>query len=77
MKSYGATPEHKFHPVRKWRFDFAFPPQMVAFEFEGGVLRKAGTRAVSVFPRTAINTTSAGWAGKFTGLQRGTLQTAE
>ena len=37
LKSYGATPEHRFHPVRKWRFDFAFPSQMVAFEFEGGV----------------------------------------
>jgi len=37
LKSYGATPEHRFHPVRKWRFDFAFIPQMIAVEFEGGV----------------------------------------
>lgn len=30
-------PEYKFHPKRKWRFDFAFLPQMVALECEGGV----------------------------------------
>ena len=29
--------ELKFHPVRKWRFDFAFPDRMVAVECEGGV----------------------------------------
>ena len=37
MRSHGATPEFKFHPVRKWRFDFALPSLMKAFEFEGGV----------------------------------------
>ena len=37
MRSHGATPEHKFHPVRKWRFDFALPSLLIAFEFEGGV----------------------------------------
>ena len=29
--------EHKFHPTRKWRFDFAWPDQMVAAECEGGI----------------------------------------
>jgi very-short-patch-repair endonuclease len=29
--------EHKFHPERKWRFDFAAPKPMVAIEIEGGV----------------------------------------
>lgn len=29
--------EHQFHPTRRWRFDWALPDQMVAFEFEGGV----------------------------------------
>ena len=33
----GWVPEHKFHPERKWRFDFAAPPAMVALEIEGGV----------------------------------------
>ena len=30
------TTEHKFHPVRRWRFDFANIPAMVAIEVEGG-----------------------------------------
>lgn len=29
--------EHKFHPERRWRFDFAAPCAMVALEIEGGV----------------------------------------
>ena len=29
--------EHKFHDVRKWRFDYAFPDQKVAVEVDGGV----------------------------------------
>lgn len=29
--------EHRFHPVRRWRFDFAWPDSMVAVEVEGGV----------------------------------------
>ena len=29
--------EYKFHPVRKWRFDYAIPAALVAIEVEGGV----------------------------------------
>lgn len=29
--------EHRFHPVRKWRFDFAWPQHGLAAEVEGGV----------------------------------------
>jgi len=29
--------EYRFHPTRKWRFDFAFPDKKVAIECEGGV----------------------------------------
>lgn len=29
--------EHKFHPVRKWRFDYAIPEYKIAIEVEGGV----------------------------------------
>jgi hypothetical protein len=29
--------EHLFHPVRKWRFDFAWVSQLVAVEIEGGI----------------------------------------
>jgi len=28
--------EHKFHPTRKWRFDFAWPARMIAVEVDGG-----------------------------------------
>jgi very-short-patch-repair endonuclease len=29
--------EYRFHPVRKWRFDFAYVPQRIAIEVDGGV----------------------------------------
>lgn len=29
--------EWRFHPLRKWRFDFAWPTQKVAVEVEGGI----------------------------------------
>lgn len=30
------TPEHRFDPSRRWRFDFAWLPQKVAVEIDGG-----------------------------------------
>lgn len=29
--------EYRFHPIRKWRFDYAIPSALVALEVEGGV----------------------------------------
>ena len=29
--------EHRFHPTRLWRFDFAWPDSMLALEIEGGI----------------------------------------
>lgn len=29
--------EHKFHPVRRWRMDWAWPDRKVALEVDGGV----------------------------------------
>ena len=29
--------EWRFHPTRRWRFDFAYPEQRVAIEVEGGI----------------------------------------
>ncbi len=29
--------EKKFHPTRKWRFDYAWTPHKVALEVEGGI----------------------------------------
>jgi very-short-patch-repair endonuclease len=34
--------DYRFHPVRQWMFDFAFPEKMVAVEMEGGVFSKGG-----------------------------------
>lgn len=38
-KAHGLAPvrEHRFHPSRKWRFDFAFLERRVAVECEGAV----------------------------------------
>lgn len=32
--------EYRFHPGRKWRYDFAWPSKKVAVEIEGGVWTK-------------------------------------
>ena len=47
-RALGGTPEHRFHPTRRWRFDFAWPELKVAVEYEG-VFGKGpdGHRAVS------------------------------
>ena len=34
--------EYKFHETRKWRFDFAIPSLMLAFEIDGGQWLKKG-----------------------------------
>ena len=47
VKRRGLPPvesEYRFHPVRKWRFDYAFPEQKVAVECEGGVWMRGGGR---------------------------------
>ena len=36
--------EYKFHPVRKWRFDLAWPELKIAIEIEGVVYHGAGGR---------------------------------
>ena len=33
----GMVREYRFHPERKWRFDFAWPVAKVAVEVEGGL----------------------------------------
>ena len=37
MKIAEPVPEHKFHPTRKFRFDYAWPLHMLACEIEGGL----------------------------------------
>lgn len=36
------VPEYEFHPHRKWRFDYAWPPQKIAIEVDGGIWRGYG-----------------------------------
>ena len=33
----GLEREYKFHPVRKWRFDFCWPEHDLAVEIDGGI----------------------------------------
>lgn len=40
LKRYGVpapVAEHRFHPVRRWRWDYAWPEAKVALEVDGGV----------------------------------------
>lgn len=36
-KVAGWVREHRFHPARRWRFDFAWPELLFAVEVEGGI----------------------------------------
>jgi len=36
-EGYEFKQEFKFHPDRKWRFDFAWPEEKIAIEVEGGL----------------------------------------
>lgn len=29
--------EYRFHPTRQWRFDYAWPVEKIALEYEGGI----------------------------------------
>lgn len=54
--------EFKFHPERKWRFDFAWPENMLAVECDGGQFTAMGGRHNSDADREKINTASSlGW----------------
>jgi len=36
----GWKSEYRFHPTRRWRFDYAHPELMIAIEVEGGAFTK-------------------------------------
>jgi len=42
MKLPIPTREHRFHPPRRWRFDFAWLEQKIAVECEGGTWSGGG-----------------------------------
>ncbi|HJT73949.1 MAG TPA: hypothetical protein VJ720_08025 [Chitinophaga sp.] len=43
--------EHRFHPDRKWRFDFAIPDKMIAIEYEGLNSDKSGHTTLSGYTK--------------------------
>ena len=57
------TREYRFHPVRKWRFDFAWPESKVAVEVDGNAWHvKGGGRHSQDSDREKINAAmSLGW----------------
>lgn len=46
----GSEAEHRFHPTRRWRFDYAWPALKVAVEYEG------------IFAQKSRHTTATGYA---------------
>jgi very-short-patch-repair endonuclease len=34
--------QHKFHPIRQWRFDFSWPEVKIAVEIQGGTFMRRG-----------------------------------
>ena len=45
LKSYGIPApeyEYKFHPIRKWRFDMAWPAHRLYLEVDGGIWVRGG-----------------------------------
>ena len=60
-----------FHPVRRWRFDFAWVDKKVAVEVDGGQFKAMGGRHNTDADREKINTAvSMGWRVlKFSGNQ--------
>ncbi len=45
--------EYRFHPTRRWRFDWALPDLKVAIEFEGVVSKSAHTTVTNVLNDSA------------------------
>ena len=63
--------EYRFHPTRKWRFDFAWPDWKIAVECDGMAWQAGGGRHNTDADREKINTaTSMGWSVlRFSGFQ--------
>ena len=38
--------EYRFHPTRRWKFDFAWPREKIAVEIEGGQYTPGGHRGI-------------------------------
>jgi len=55
--------EHRFHPVRRWRFDIAFPSAMAAVEVHGGGWIRGGHHRQGGFIRDCEKLRAAQMAG--------------
>lgn len=58
--------EHRFHAVRRWRFDFAWPYAMVYLEVEGGIYTEGAHGSISGALRDIEKYNAAaalGWTG--------------
>ena len=54
--------EYRFHPVRKWRFDVAWPDRLLAAEIDGGQYISMGGRHNRDSDREKLNSaTVRGW----------------
>lgn len=56
--------EYQFHPLRKFRFDWALPDQMIAVEYEGIFSEKSGHTTISGYKKDVIKynlATKLGW----------------
>lgn len=55
--------EYRFHPVRRWRLDFAWPAVMLAVEVEGGIYRGGGHTHVKDLKRDMEKSNALALAG--------------
>jgi very-short-patch-repair endonuclease len=55
--------EHRFHEVRQWRFDFAWPNRLIAVEVEGGTYAAGRHSRGSGFQADCVKYAEAAIAG--------------
>lgn len=55
--------EYKFHPSRKWRFDWAIPGLKIAVEFEGIISEKSRHTTIPGYSNDAIKYNEAAMLG--------------
>ena len=55
--------EYRFDPLRRWRFDFAWPAQLMAIEVEGGTWRRGRHNRAVGFEKDCEKYNAAAMAG--------------
>ncbi len=76
-KGYNLLSEHRFHPARKFRFDYAIEELMIAIEYEGLFSEKSGHTTISGYNKDVVKYNLAaecGWTViRFTALNYKTI----